>query len=128
VIVAFLTDGWTARTVSAANAVLAWIACIAHLYAASSTSGAIRKMFMTIGTLALFYSFAYWWLFLNPLRVNEWSDFLRPFGIVTWVMAWAVEPIVLVSYLERSGRRLQRAAQEAAEPAKQRLDKFEETS
>lgn len=125
---AFLTDGWTDQAISAANAVFAWVACCAHIYAASKTSGNVRKMFMLIGTLALFYSFAYWWLFFNPERIVEWSNFLRPFGVFTWVVAWAVEPVVMVHYLTSTGRKIEHRARVVAEDRSQRLDEIERRS
>lgn len=120
--IAFLTDGWTEQTVSASNGALAWVACIAHIVAAVSTSGWLRRMFISIGSLALLYSFAYWWLFFNPERVQEWSDFLRPFGVITWVLAWSIEPLVLVFYLRRRGREIVGKAEEAAQGPRRRLD------
>lgn len=124
--IGFLTDGWTDQAVSAANGFLAWIAFLAHIYAASKTSMWLRKMFMGIGALALFYSCAYWWLFFNPERVVEWSNFLRPFGVLTWIIAWAVEPLVLLIYLQRSGASIRQRAEDAAEEPRKRLDEFDE--
>jgi len=121
-VIAFLTDGWTDEIISAANAVLAWVACCAHIYAASRTSGKLRAMFIGIGSLALFYSFAYWWLFFNPARVEEWSDFLRPISIFAWALAWAVEPVVIIRYLQRQGRTIVRVAESEARGPRQILD------
>lgn len=121
--ISFLTDGWSAQSISAINAVLAWAAFIIHSWAASRTSGWLRKMFVMIGSLALFYSFAYWWLFFNPERVTEWSNALRPLGIFTWIIAWSVEPIILVIYLARRGDEIVRKAQDVADQASHRLDR-----
>ena len=79
-----------------ANALLAWCAAMTSFWAASHSPGMVRKLFVTIGTLALFYSFAYWWLVFDPTIVREWSNLLRPVGIVTWLIAWTIEPIVIV--------------------------------
>lgn len=120
--IAFLTDGWSSQAISAINAVLAWIAFVTHVYAASRTSGHLRRMFMTIAGLALFYSFAYWWLFIHPDRVVEWSNFLRPIGVFSWIAAWAIEPVVFIRYLDRSGRRITREAETKAESVVEFLD------
>ena len=120
--IAFLTDGWTQQSISAINAVLAWMAFVTHVYAASKTSGHLRRMFMTIAGLALFYSFAYWWLFANPDRVAEWSDFLRPIGVLSWVAAWTIEPIVFIRYLKRTGQLIEKDAEESAHRSREFLD------
>lgn len=123
--IAFLTDGWSAQGISAVNGVLAWLAFLTHVYAASKTSGHLRHMFMTIACLALFYAFAYWWLFFNPDRVNEWSDFLRPFGVFSWIAAWTIEPIIFICYLQRSGRHLKEVAEEKAQATQDFLESDE---
>lgn len=105
------------------NAVMAWVAGMSHMYAASVVEGKLRWTFLSIGTLAFFYSLAYWWLLVNPDNVEQWSDFLRPFGIITWVLAWTVEPFVLVHYLKghasdieaRAARLVEKVARETAE-------------
>lgn len=119
---AVLTDGWSLRGIAAVNASLAWVAACVHMWAGYKTSGHIRHMFIGIAALAFFYSLSYWWLFWNPSGGAEWSTFLRPFGIITWIMAWSVEPIVLVRYLQRSGDRLVSRAQAKADEVKGRLD------
>lgn len=123
--IAFLTDGWSAQAISAINAVLALTAFATHVYAASKTSGHLRHMFMAIAGLAMFYSAAYWWLFYNPERVNEWSDFLRPFGVISWVAAWTIEPVVFVRYLTRSGHIIKARAEEQAAVGRERIDRSE---
>lgn len=123
--IAFLTDGWSAQAISAVNAVLALLAFATHVYAASKTSGHLRRMFMTIAGLAMFYAAAYWWLFYNPTRVNEWSDFLRPVGVLSWIAAWTIEPVVFVRYLSKSGRNIRVKAEEQAAIGKERIDRSE---
>ena len=115
VVLAFLMLSDEHRWTDALNAVLAWGASMTHVWAAVNTSGWLRRMFMGISALALLYSFSYWWLFFNPGRVSEWSNFLRPFGILTWVVAWSLEPVVLVLYLRRQGYRIVRMASDAVE-------------
>ena len=119
---ALFTDGWALQWIAAINAILAWVAACVHGWAAYNTSGMIRKMFITISALALFYALAYWWLFFNPDRGGDWSNFLRPFGIFTWVIAWAIEPIILVTYLKRRGNEIVAKAQVVADRAGERLD------
>lgn len=119
---AILTSGWSLQAVAVTNAILAWFAACVHMWAGYKTSGHLRKMFLGIAGLATFYSFAYWWLAFNPESGGEWSDFLRPFGIFTWVIAWAIEPIVLVHYLQKRAERIVKRATDAAAPAKEKLD------
>ena len=83
----------------------------------------MRLMFITIGSLALFYSFAYWWLFFNPDRVLEWSNLLRPVSIFAWAIAWTIEPIVIIKYMQGQGRWVVRAAEHEAAKARVILDK-----
>jgi len=123
VLLGFLTDGWSDRAITAVNAVMAWGACVAHIYAASKTSRRLRLMFVTIGSLALFYSFAYWWLFFNPDRVEEWSNMLRPISIFAWAIAWMIEPLVIIRYMQGQGRWVVRAAEHEAAKARVILDK-----
>ena len=118
----FFFDGWSLTAIAVSNAILAWVAACVHGWAAYKTSGHIRQMFISIAALATFYSFAYWWLAFNTDRSADWSNFLRPFGIFTWVVAWAFEPIVLVHYLQRSGNKIVAQAQEAADQVKGKLD------
>jgi len=121
-VLALFFSGWSLQAIAALNAILAWFAACVHGWAAFSTSGHIRKMFLGIAGLAFFYSLAYWWLFLFPDRSGEWSDFLRPFGIFTWVIAWAIEPVVLVHYLKRRADNIISKAQVEADRVKERLD------
>ena len=123
--IAFLTDGWSAQGISALNGALAWMAFLTHVFAASRTSGHLGHMFMTIACLALFYAFAYWWLFFNPERVVEWSNFLRPFGVISWIAAWTIEPIVFILYLQKSGRHLTEVAETTAQVTQEFLDSDE---
>lgn len=119
---AFFTEGWSLAVVAAVNASLAWFAACIHAWAAYKTSGLLRKMFVSIAALAFFYCLAYWWLFFNTDEGGPWSEFLRPFGIFTWIIAWAIEPIVLVTYLNRRGSEIVEKAEEAASKAKEKLD------
>lgn len=119
---ALFTQGWSLQGVAALNASLAWLAACVHGWAAYKTSGLLRKMFVAIASLAFFYCLSYWWLFLNPDRGSDWSDFLRPFGIFTWIIAWAIEPVVLVTYLNRRGSEIVQKAENAAEKAREKLN------
>ena len=100
-------EDWSIQSIAATNAIAAWAAAMVHTWAAINVMGWLRKMFVTIACLAFFYSLAYWWLFLNPDRGADWSDFLRPFGIITWAVAWGIEPVVLVRYLTRRGQQIE---------------------
>lgn len=108
--VAIVFEDWPVQSIAALNALLAWIAAMVHSWAATRVIGWLRKMFIGIAGLAFFYSLSYWWLFLNPDRGADWSEFLRPFGIITWVIAWGIEPVILVRYLENRGKDLERLA------------------
>ena len=115
-------QNWSLTTVAVINAILAWVAACIHAWAAYKTSGHLRRMFLTIAGLATFYSFAYWWLVFNVDRSGDWSNFLRPFGLFTWVAAWALEPVILVRYLTRRGEQIVERAQVAADKAQVKLD------
>jgi hypothetical protein len=120
-----LLGGWSLAAIAVTNAVLAWVAAVVHMWAASRTSGLLQKMFIGIASLAFFYSLAYWWLAFNTDRSADWSNFLRPFGVLTWVIAWSVEPLILVTYLNRRGEEIVGKAYTVAEKAKGKLDESE---
>lgn len=124
--IAFLTDDLSIRVVAGMNAALAALAAGVHSWAALKTSGLIRKMFIGICSLAVFYCAAYVWLFFNYTRSGEWSDFLRPFGLLTWVIAWAIEPFILVTYLQRRGQEIVKKAEVAASKADDALNGHDE--
>ena len=111
-------EDWSVQSVALGNALLAWVAGMVHSWAAAHTSGWLRRMFVAIAALAFFYSLAYWWLFWNPDRGGDWSDFLRPFGLITWIVAWAVEPVVLVRYLVNRASELKLKGERAILDAK----------
>ena len=117
----FFTDGWSLVAVSYCNFFLAAVAATVHGWAAYNTSGHLRRMFLTIAGLASFYSISYLWLALNPERVSDWSNALRPIGIFTWVIAWAIEPVILVAYLKKRGRQIVEHAQAVADKADEKL-------
>lgn len=114
---------WTdpdTQVITFLNAIFAWAAAVVHGWAAHKTSGWLRRLFIVISGLALFYSLAYWWLFFNPGEGRIWSRMLRPFGLVTWGVAWVAEPVVLIRYFDRAshlivGRAEVVAADKAAE-------------
>ena len=114
----YVLDHW----VEAVNALGAWLAGCAHIYAAIHVSNHLRRLFVGIATLAWLYSFAYWVLFLGLVDVQDWSDFLRPFGIITWGVAWAVEPLVFVKYMRARGEGLVKQADELAAELRQVID------
>lgn len=120
--IAFLADQWDQKLISGINAAAAFFAACVHVWVAAKFSGPLRTLFIAIGSLALFYSLAYWWLFFNPDEVLAWSNFLRPIGIATWMVAWAIEPFIIYRYMLGQGRKLVLHAEEAAAPYRERLD------
>ena len=103
----YVRDNW----VELANALGAWTAGCAHIYAAIHVSAHLRRLFIVIAAMAWLYSIAYWVLFFELVSVRDWSDFLRPLGVITWGVAWAIEPIVFVYYMRRRGEGLIRQAE-----------------
>lgn len=100
---------WQTQAVNILNAMLALAAGCAHIWAALNTRGWLRRMFIIIAAMAWFYCVAYMWLVFHADRVEDWSNVIRPFGIMSWVMAWCIEPILLVRYFRNSARRLHEA-------------------
>lgn len=117
-----LPDGW--RFADLSNAILAWVAGMAHIYAAVHTSRWLRGLFISVAALALFYSFGYWWLVFNPERVSDWSNFYRPYGQVTWIIAWSLEPFIIVYYLRRLAYGLIGNAQKAVGEAREEASRI----
>ena len=115
---AHIADHWS----DGVNAIGAWLAAMAHVYAATNVSGHLRRLFITIASLALLYSIAYWVLFFELVGVQEWSNFLRPWGIITWGVAWAVEPVVFIHYLKRLGGNMEARAAGLAQRVADRID------
>ena len=102
-------------TVALVNTVGAFTAFGINSWAAWHMSGWLRRMFNVIAGLALFYSAAYLWLVLHLDKVQVWSDFLRPIGLITWIVAWCLEPIIITRELRKRGNRMQRQATEVVE-------------
>ena len=93
-------------TVTFMNVIGASIAFGVNLWASIRLPGKIRWMFQAIASLALVYCVAYFWLLFNPDKVEVWSDFLRPLSILTWVVAWAIEPVLIVREFERRAKEI----------------------
>lgn len=92
------------------NMVGAAIAGAVNMWAAWRTTAWIGRVFLGIATLSLTYAFSYFWLSFHMDKVAEWSAVMRPISILTWGVAWAIEPIVLVRYLDRKASEMQMSA------------------
>jgi hypothetical protein len=77
------------------------------IYAAVHTSKGLRTLFVLIGTLALVYGVSYVWLYLHLEAAEKWSEIMRPIGLASWLMAWTLEPIVMVRWIRRHGREIE---------------------
>lgn len=70
------------------NAVLAAIAAVTLLLAARHSFPELRATFAAGGVLASIYTGSYIWLAMNLERAKEWSQLMRPVGMVAWLVAW----------------------------------------
>ena len=95
------------------NTVLSFFAALVHLWAGWKTSHSLRYLFWTIAALAFFYSMAYWWLLWNLDRAEVWSRIVRPAGIASWLIAWSLEPIIMVLWLQRRAKEIEARGKQA---------------
>lgn len=98
--------------VAVVNGALAAAAAATLTYAAAKTIEWLRGLFLVMAALAEFYATAYFWLAINPDRSADWSAFLRPFGVLTWVVAWIIPPIFILHDRQRRAGQLQRSIDE----------------
>ena len=101
------------------NMVGAFAAFGINSWAAMHMSGWLRRMFNVIAGLALFYALAYFWLVLHLDQVKVWSDFLRPVGLVSWVVAWCLEPIIITREMRKHSRKMLKETDQVVERFKQ---------
>ncbi len=94
--------------VGVVNGVLASAAAATLTYAAAKTIEWLRGLFLVMAALAEFYATAYFWLAINPHRSADWSAFLRPFGILTWAVAWIIPPIFILRDRQKRAGQLRR--------------------
>lgn len=78
-----------------------------NVWAAWRTTAWISRTFLGIATLSFTYAFSYFWLSFHMDNAAEWSAVMRPISILSWGVAWAIEPIVLVRYLDKKATEMQ---------------------
>ena len=49
---------------------------------------------------------------VNGARSADWSAFLRPFGVLTWAVAWIIPPIFILHDRQKRAGQLQRSIDE----------------
>lgn len=96
--------------VAVINALAAAGAGTVNVWAAWKTTGWISRIFLGIAGLSFTYMFSYAWLAFHIDAAADWSAVMRPISIISWGVAWAVEPIVLVSYMNKKAVEIQRSA------------------
>lgn len=92
------------------NALGAFSAAVVNMWAAWRTNGWVSRVFLGIAGLSLTYMFSYAWLSFHMESAADWSAVMRPISIITWGVAWAIEPIVLVRYINAKAVEIQRSA------------------
>ena len=74
-----------------------------NTYVAAHVGGRVRLACNATATLALLYAASFIWLLANPDGVVQWSQFLRPVGVLAWVFAWTWLPLELLrDYREKA--------------------------
>lgn len=80
------------------NIALSGIAMCVNIWYSARFRGAVRFMFVVIGSTAAGYCASFVWLWSHPEKVSEWSNTLRPFSALTWIAPWIASPLVLSRY------------------------------
>ena len=80
------------------NVVLAAVAVVLNIWAATHHTGWMRRWFTANATLAGLYVGAYCWLLFNFDRHHrDWAEFMRPVGSMAWLIVWCCGPVVIMS-------------------------------
>ena len=81
-------------------------AALVCAYASRHSFPELRPVFAASGVLALIYSGAYLWLGFNIERSAQWSQYVRPVGLIAWPVAWIFPPAMSVLLYMRVRRTL----------------------
>lgn len=69
---------------------LSAIAAVALLLAARHSFPELRATFAAGGILASIYCGSYIWLAFNLERAPDWSELMRPVGLLSWLVSWTL--------------------------------------
>jgi len=83
-----------------------------NVWASTKVIQEIRWLFVSIASLSLVYAVAYVVLLADIVTVATWSNFLRPIGLISWLIAWSIEPYLLVRYAQKKAHSIGKLAEE----------------
>jgi hypothetical protein len=103
---------WASLTVVWISLGLSACAAVALLLAARHSLPELRPTFAAGGVLAAIYCGSYIWLAFNYERAQEWSQLMRPVGMVSWLVVWVMPATISM----RVWAKLRRAAHSNVHP------------
>lgn len=114
------------HTVVLINSLCALVAFVANTITSKSAPPPWKVIRALVAVLALIYSGAYMWLYLNPDKLASWSSTMRGVSILSWPIVW-IWPAIVTYRVIRLSRRVavlseQLDARETSDRAEQALD------
>jgi hypothetical protein len=88
------------------NLIFSGVAVATNLWAGRHSSGYLRLLFAGTSFLSAVYFGSFFWLVFNMDQAATWSAWLRPVGMLSWLVAWTAPPWVIVNHHTRFSRRL----------------------
>lgn len=75
-----------------------------------------RLSLITTAVFAACYHVSYWWLLFNPTEAADWSEVMRPVGMVAWFLGpWLALPLTTFYQAIKISHRMERDAREMVE-------------
>ena len=78
-----------------ANLVFAATACGVNVWAARRGPGVLRPLRAAVAALAAVFVAAYVWLLSDLDAGLNWSQWMRPVGLVAWGLVWILPPCIV---------------------------------
>lgn len=96
------------------NALLALLAAVVGLWAATRGVPALRVIHAATGALALLYALSYGYLLVDlDGRLRRWSEVMRGVALIVWPIAWIWPPLASVRRYREAKARVDRLDVEA---------------
>ena len=91
-----------AEVVALVNGILALFSFVAIQWSMPKVGRPLKLILGVASAFALFYSGAYFWLFLHPEQVLGWGNIMRFISWFVWPIAWAAPAVASAMYVRRS--------------------------
>ena len=94
--------------------VFSFCAAITNVYAALSFRHTRLSYALWItAVLAFTYNVSYIWLLTHYDRAADWSQVMRPVGMVSWLIPWTALPLAMLRYVHRRADELDKKVTDA---------------